>query len=220
MSKVKNGILREYNINNVILDLGGVVLDIDYSLTLKAFGEVGLSLTDHTTFTGNNELLNLFDCGQVTPAEFRQNFNQTFGVNLSPEQFDKAWNALLLDWDMERLALLEQLRSRYHVFLLSNTNAIHFEHYNQLLVQRTGKGLRDYFHKAYFSFEMGLRKPQPEIFKRVIDDNGLTPAQTLFVDDTMEHVKAAQSMGINAIHLKGGNRNLPLAIALAELLKK
>lgn len=220
MSSVNSSILRVHSINSVILDLGGVVLDIDYSLTLKAFSEVGVSLTDHTTFTGSNELFNLFDCGQVTPAEFRLNFNQTFGVTLSPEQFDKAWNALLLDWDMERLALIEQLRSRYHVFLLSNTNAIHFEHYNQMLVQRTGKGLRDYFHKAYFSFEMGLRKPQPEIFKRVIDDNGLTPAQTLFVDDTLEHVRAAQSLGINAVHLEGGNRNLPLSKVLAGLLIK
>ncbi len=208
------------SINSIILDLGGVVLDIDYSLTLKAFREFGVSLPDHTPFTGCNELFNLFDCGQITPVEFRQNFNQTFGVVLNPEQFDKAWNALLLDWDLERLALIEQLRSSYQVFLLSNTNAIHFEHYNQLLVQRTGKGLRDYFHRAYFSFEMGLRKPQAEIFRRVIGDNGLTPAQTLFVDDTLEHVRAAQSLGINAVHLEGGNRNLSLSKVLAGLLIK
>lgn len=206
------------NINNIILDLGGVVLDIDYSLTLKAFEAFGVSLSDHSTFTGSNEFFNRFDCGLIGPDTFRESFNQMFGVSINAKEFDSAWNALLLDWDLERLNLIESLRRNYRVFLLSNTNIIHFEHYNQMLIEKYGKELRDLFHKAYLSFEMGVRKPQPEIFNRLIDENGFVPSETLFIDDTFEHVAAAQKLGIQTIHLEGGNRNKPLKEVIGELM--
>lgn len=201
-------------IRNIILDLGGVVLDIDYNLTLKAFEKHGLTLNDHSTFTGSNELFNQFECGLIKPDTFRQEFNQLYEVNFSTQEFDYAWNALLLSWDSERLNLIEQLKRNYRVYLLSNTNIIHFNHYNRLLVEETGKELKDYFHKVYLSFEMGIRKPQVEIFSRVLSENGLTPSETLFVDDSYEHVRAAQKLGIQTIHLEGGNRNQPLVRAL------
>lgn len=205
-------------ISNIILDLGGVVLDIDYSLTLKAFGALGIRLSDYSTFTGGNELFNQFDCGLIGPDTFRKNFNQMFGVSLNARDFDSAWNALLLDWDLERLKLIELLRRDYRIFLLSNTNIIHFDHYNQILIEKYGKALKDLFHKAYLSFEMGVGKPQAEIFRRVIDENGLVPSETLFIDDTFEHVAAAQKLGIQAIHLEGGNRNQPLVKVLKGLV--
>jgi len=205
-------------IRNIILDLGGVVLDIDYSLTLKAFENMGVYLGNHTTLTGSNELFNQFDCGLINPDTFRQEFNQMFMVALSPKEFDKAWNALLLSWDTERLKLIERLKKNYRVYLLSNTNVIHFNHYNRLLVEETGKELKDYFHKAYLSFEMGIRKPQVQIFQRVLSENGLIPSETLFVDDTHEHIDAAKGLGIRTIHLKGGNMAKPLAEALKGLV--
>ncbi|MEW5845435.1 MAG: HAD family phosphatase [Bacteroidota bacterium] len=206
--------LDNLNISNIILDLGGVVLDIDYSLTLKAFGEFGIRLSDHSTFTGSNELFNQFDCGLIGPDTFWESFNLMFGVSLNPKDFDRAWNALLLDWDLERLKLIELLRKNYRLFLLSNTNIIHFEHYNQILIEKYGKALKDLFHKAYLSFEMGIRKPQAEIFQRLIDENELVPSETLFIDDTFEHVAAAKKLGILTIHLKGGNRIQPLVKVL------
>jgi len=201
-------------IKNIILDLGGVVLDIDYNLTLKAFEKHGLTLNDNSTFTGSNELFNQFDCGLINPDTFRQEFNHRFGVTLSPKEFDNAWNALLLNWDTERLSLIEQLKKNYRVYLLSNTNVVHFNCYNQLLVEETGKELKEYFHRAHLSFEMGIRKPQVEIFRRVLSENGLIPSETLFVDDTHEHITAAKMLGIQTIHLEGGNRNQPLVKAL------
>lgn len=210
--------LGNLNINNIILDLGGVVLDIDYSLTLKAFEAFGVNLSDHSTFTGSNELFNRFDCGLIDPDTFRKSFNQMFGVSINANDFDSAWNALLLDWDLERLNLIESLRRNYRVFLLSNTNIIHFEHYNQILIEKYGKELKDLFHRAYLSFEMGVRKPQAVIFNRLIDENGFVPSETLFIDDTYEHVAAAQKLGIQAIHLEGGNRNKPLKQVIGELM--
>mgnify|MGYP000642787851 CR=1 FL=1 len=218
MTTNSNTIPDKLIIRNIILDLGGVVLDIDYNLTLKAFEKHGLKLNDHTTFTGSNELFNQFDCGLVNPDTFRKEFNQLFGVNFKTQEFDNAWNALLLSWDAERLSFIEQLKKDYRVYLLSNTNVIHFNHYNQLLVEETGKELKEFFHKVYLSFEMGIRKPQVEIFQRLIEENELVPSETLFVDDTFEHVAAAQKLGIQAIHLEGGNRNKPLVKALKGFL--
>jgi len=205
-------------IKGIVLDLGGVVLDIDYNRTLQAFEMYGIRFTNHNAFTGANELFNQFDCGLIGPDNFRNNFNQMFGVTLNANEFDTAWNALLLDWDMERLKLVERLKQHFKVFLLSNTNAIHFEHYNSLLKSVTGKELKDYFHKVYLSFELGLRKPQVEIFRKVLDENGLLPGNALLIDDTQEHVNSAAGIGIKTIHLKGGNAQTPLAAAVAELL--
>jgi len=219
MTTNSNTIPDKLIIRNIILDLGGVVLDIDYNLTLKAFEKYGIKLNDHSTFTGSNELFNQFDCGLINTDTFRQEFNHKFGVTLGPAEFDNAWNALLLNWDTERLCLIEQLKKDYRVYLLSNTNVIHFNHYNQLLVEETGKELKEYFHRAHLSFEMGIRKPQVEIFQRVLSENGLTPSETLFIDDTQEHINAAKGLGIQTIHLEGGNRNQPLVNVLKGLVR-
>lgn len=206
-------------IQNIIFDLGGVVLDIDYNLTLTKLKQLGIYLPSHIALTGEDEIFNLFDCGLISPKEFRERVYKTFKVSIPDHEFDEAWNNLLLNWDVNRLNLIEQLGRHCRVFLLSNTNSIHYEYYNKRLIELTGKGLKDYFYKAYLSFEVGLRKPQPEIFKLVMDENGLNPAHTLFIDDTQEHVKAAKGLGINAVHLEGGNRKTPLIATLAELLK-
>jgi len=98
----------------------------------------------------------------------------------------------------------ERLKQHFKVFLLSNTNAIHFEHYNSLLKSVTGKELKDYFHKVYLSFELGLRKPQVEIFRKVLDENGLLPENALLIDDTQEHVNSAAGIGIKNHPFKRG----------------
>ncbi len=211
-------VIDELTINNIILDLGGVVLDIDYTLTLAAFKCLGIKIVEVSTLTGQNEFFNQFDCGLISPELFRQKFNQLFHSNLSQREFDEAWNALLLDWDVERLNLIEELRKKHRVFLLSNTNSIHFNHYNQMLYKKTGRELKDYFHKAYLSFELGMRKPQPEIFQRLIIENNLNPFETIFIDDTKEHINAAHKLGIQAFLLKGANSAFPLKSILATLM--
>ncbi|MDI3527421.1 MAG: glucose-phosphatase [Tenuifilum sp.] len=203
---------------NIIFDLGGVVLDIDYKLTLNEFNRLGININDYSILTGKNEIFNQFDCGLVSPSEFRKQICGLFNISVDAETFDLAWNKLLLEWDFERLKFIERLRDDYKIFLLSNTNAIHFEHYNKELAKKTGKELKDYFDKLYLSFELGMRKPQPEIFQRVLDENRIDPKETLFIDDTLEHIAAAKKLGINAIHLNGGNIVNPLKDTLTKIL--
>ena len=101
-----------------------------------------------------------------------------------------------------RIALLEKLRHRYRIFLLSNTNALHYTAFQQRLHALTGKTLEDIFEKTYYSHTANLRKPDAAIYQLVLDENKLDPAETLFIDDTASNFSGAEEAGIQTFHLK------------------
>ncbi|MCK7558523.1 HAD-IA family hydrolase [Chitinophaga sedimenti] len=118
-------------------------------------------------------------------------------------QLVDAWNAMLLDFPVARLQLLQQLQNYYDTFLLSNTNAIHHTAFNARLMQTRGLPSVDmFFNKAYYSHKIGLRKPEKEAYQLILDENRLDPAATLFIDDTLPNIVAAQELGIRTIHLQ------------------
>ena len=118
-------------------------------------------------------------------------------INASDEQFDIAWNAILLDIPKERIELLLNLGKEYRIFMLSNTNSIHMIRMNQYLRNVFGiNTYKDIFEKAYYSFEMGMRKPEREIFEFVLKDSGLNPSETLFIEDTQNNIDTARQLGI------------------------
>ena len=109
---------------------------------------------------------------------------------------------MLLDIPKERIVLIRKLALKYNVFLLSNTNEIHLTHINKYLFDTYGiTTINSLFKKAYFSHEIGFRKPNPEIFEFVLNENNLNPSETLFVDDSIEHIQSAKQLGINTKHL-------------------
>ncbi len=195
---------NQVNIKNIIFDLGGVVLDIDYQKTLDEFKKLGVhNLEDTFTLSSQVELFNQLDCGLISPEDFRNELRNHLNKNLSDSEIDNAWNALLLEWNPERIKLLENLRNDYRIYLLSNTNIIHSKIYNEQLMSLSGgKNLKNYFDKVYYSYEVGLRKPNPEIFKIVLDENGLSSENTLFIDDTLEHIESARKIGLMSYHIK------------------
>lgn len=192
------------NIKNIIFDLGGVVLDIDYKKTEEEFKKLGVhNLESVFTLTAQVELFNNFDCGLITPADFRNSLRTYLNMNLSDSEIDIAWNALLLEWNMERMNLLDDLRKNYRIFLLSNTNIIHSRIYNDKLIKLTGgRDLKSYFEKVYYSYEVGLRKPNSAIFNLVLSENGLNLSETLFIDDTLEHINSARELGLLTYNIK------------------
>ena len=113
-----------------------------------------------------------------------------------------AWNAMILDFPQERLDLLVELRKTKKVFLLSNTNEIHIQAVNRSLANTTNQKIESFFDKVYLSHEIGLRKPNVEIFEFVCKDQNITPSTALFIDDTIRHVEGAKRIGLNAIHLE------------------
>ncbi|QEC68216.1 HAD family phosphatase [Panacibacter ginsenosidivorans] len=188
---------------NIIFDLGGIFLNIDFAKTEKAFTDLGI--TNFNSFFTQHHASDLFEkleTGHVSPEEFCTAFRKETGMQLSDEQIITAWNALLLDFPVERIHWLQQINKRYKVFLFSNTNKIHYDAFVVSFFEQTG--LTDFnsnFIKAYYSHEIGLRKPYPESFQYIIDEQNLQPTETLFIDDTFKNIEGAKAVGLQTIHL-------------------
>lgn len=195
-------------IKNIIFDFGGVILDIDPQLTMNELKKIGFD--DVAYFTSKDfveNVLNKFERGILTPEAFRQKIRELTGKDTSDRAIDEAWNALLLDIPRERIAVIEQVRKHYKIFLLSNSNEIHYELYVRDLQLRFGyREFDQLFDKAYFSFDLHLSKPNPEIFEFVLNQHKLLAGETLFIDDTLVHIEAARKLGLKTYHLQEPER--------------
>jgi len=193
-------------IKHIIFDLGGVLLNIDYGLTEKAFIDAGI--VDFPVLYSQLQQTPLFDnweMGKMPKDEFIKALQQASETSITEQQIITAWNAMLLDFPVRRLQILQQLRLYYDLFLLSNTNEVHEEEFNRILMQSHGiPNIGVFFDKVYFSHRVGLRKPMKEIFNRVLEENQLKPNQTLFIDDSPQHIIAAKALGIQTIYLEKG----------------
>jgi glucose-1-phosphatase len=134
---------------------------------------------------------------------FRQYLKNIYAVNVDDGQLDACWNAMLRGLPTVKLDLLKSLKKKYTVYLLSNTNDIHLTYINQVMLPAVSgeSSLDAYFHKAYYSHRMLKRKPDAEIFEQVLDENKLTPAETLFLDDNALNVAGAKAVGIKTVHV-------------------
>ena len=196
------------SIRNLIFDLGGVILDLSVADTLQSFSS--LSKIDvakvkdiFTTSAGFEE----YEKGAFDDDTFRNFVRETYSITADDRAIDKCWNAMLLGIPKVKLELLLRLQNEYQVFLLSNTNSIHLEYINEVMLPQIkgAKNLDSYFHKAYYSHKMRKRKPDAEIFEQVIDENHLLPEQTLFLDDNQMNIDGAHSLGIKTVHVHTPN---------------
>ncbi len=191
-------------VKNIIFDLGGVLLNIDFSITEKAFKELGVTqFSNMFTQHHSNDLFVQLETGEISPEDFYEAFRRGTGTNLSDETIKKTWNALLLDFRAPTLSWLETIRSKYRIFLFSNTNQIHHDAFIESYQQLTGNGEFDtIFEKAYYSQNMGMRKPNPEPFLYILKENNLNAKETLFIDDTIKNIETAHALGLKTIHLQ------------------
>jgi glucose-1-phosphatase len=163
-------------IKNIIFDLGGVIVNIEPNLTAGAFAE--LSGTDPVDIMELHKSANFFTAyekGLITDAVFRRELCGFLKKDLTDEVIDEAWGALLLDIPPRKIDMLSWARKNYRTFLLSNTNHIHRRKFCGTFQELTGKNLEDYFEKVYYSFEMGKRKPDQDIFLHVLEENESYP---------------------------------------------
>jgi len=189
-------------IKNIIFDFGNILLNIEPNLSAKAFTELGIREgADFWGSRASSEMLIGLEKGAISPDEFRTAALEMLVPGVTPQQIDDAWNALLLDLPAKRVELLKSLGKKYRLFLLSNSNQIHYECYMGRFEKEFGFRMDDLFEKLWFSHHLGMVKPDPEIFRYVLNDADLKPEETLFIDDTLVHVEAARALGINAWHL-------------------
>ena len=190
-------------IKNIIFDLGGIFLNIDYALTEKAFIQLGVTnfadlYTQHTASTLFEDL----EVGKISSERFCNTLRSSTNIQLTNEQIYTAWNAMLLDLPMERLMCLEQIKNKYNIYLYSNTNAIHYEAFCKIVAGVIGKkNFNDYFIKAYYSHILGLRKPYAASYTAVLKEQNLIASETLFIDDTIKNIEGAIQAGLQTIHL-------------------
>jgi FMN phosphatase YigB (HAD superfamily) len=191
-------------IKNIVFDLGGVILDIDYNLTVKAFEDLGIpNFKEQYSKMSQSNLFDNIETGKISPDEFRNLIREVAKKTISDAEIDAAWNALILHLPQHRIEILKNLHVNYRLFLLSNTNKIHYDDYSEVIKRENGiEGLEPLFEKTYLSHEMGLRKPDPEIFQVVLNENNLVPKETLFIDDSPQHIASAKTLGIVAYHLE------------------
>lgn len=191
------------NIKNIIFDLGGVIININYQLAVDAFKKLSAEgATIEFNQKAQSQLFDDYETGKISSEEFREMIRREYQVAGTDEQIDAAWNAMLLNIPQERIVLLQQLAKKYRIFLLSNTNAIHLTAFNKIIADNFPiPNLDAVFEKCYYSHLAGLRKPGTEIFERILTENNLNRAETLFIDDSIQHIESAQALGIKTLHL-------------------
>jgi glucose-1-phosphatase len=188
-------------IKNIIFDFGGVVINLDYDITIREFKRLGID--DFDIFFTKNSQLDKLDRGGISGKQFVEELKKYLPDTISDDQVIKAWNAMLLDFPEERADLLKKLKGQYRTFLLSNTNELHLDYYFGLLQKEHGvKDLSSFFEKQYFSNIIGMRKPDAEIYEFVLNENGLKPEETLFIDDNIQNIEGAARCGLRSIHLE------------------
>jgi len=194
------------NITAIIFDLGGVILNLNPQKTIDTFANItGLPPSLLIEYS-SNEVFKNYEKGEITSVEFRNGLKEIFNVNVKDSVLDEAWNAMLLDLPLNRLEMIGRLRPRLKTYVLSNTNEIHIAEFDKIVHKATeGKKIQDYFDTVYYSHKVGMRKPDVEIFKMVLNQNNLEASATLFIDDTLEHIQSAQKLGLHTWHLTNQN---------------
>ncbi|MCX6290664.1 MAG: HAD family phosphatase [Bacteroidetes bacterium] len=198
----------KHQIKNIIFDFGGVIINIDFLLTVEAFHHLGvLNFEELCTGLVQDHFFDDMEKGLISPASFRNRIRDVSNVMLSDEQVDHAWNSTLLDLPEKNIRFIESLKGRYRLFLLSNTNEIHERAFSRMIREQFGENvLEKVFDKVYLSHHLQMRKPDAEIFYHVMQENNLDAMETLFVDDSFQHIEGAKKTGLQTFYFEKGKR--------------
>lgn len=187
----------------IIFDLGGVIVDLDRQRCIDNFRKLGLQHIDQ--MLGNFRQEGLFlqlEKGEISNEVFHQEVRNLIGQPVSDEQIDAAWNSFLVGAPAYKLDFILQLRKQHTIFLLSNTNDIHWQWCCKEVFNYKGATINDFFDKTFLSYEMHCAKPEPEIFERILSEGGIVPEDALFIDDGEANCLAAARLGIKTYHAK------------------
>lgn len=201
---MKNILTNKPEIENIIFDFGNVILDIDIQKSIDAFMALNIEgLKPENIFPSPLAIFEEYERGLITTHEFYESFKKEYKAHhISEEQFFNAWNALLLHFDPKRIAKLQELAKSYNLYLLSNTNAKHVEVFNADFKAQFGYEMSSLFTHCYYSNELKTRKPDSDIYEKVLALSHLNPSKTIFIDDLKENTEAAGRSGLHTHHLQ------------------
>jgi putative hydrolase of the HAD superfamily len=191
------------SIKNIIFDLGGIFLKVNYQKTKDAF--VKLGITNFDEYYKQDFVSKPFEqieLGEISPKEFYEGIRNITNTKIADADLGNAWNAMLGEFWMDRLEWLDEINKQYNVYLFSNTNKIHYvaflKTYDQL---NSNKSFHSYFIKDYYSHILGLRKPEVESYLKILDEQNLTAEETLFIDDTLKNINGAKLARLKILHI-------------------
>lgn len=193
-------------IKNIVFDLGGVIMNLNVPKTITEFKRLGI--TNIVNNTGHHYTDSIFydlEIGKVSEFQFIEKLSKISSLNPSATEIREAWNAMILDMPREKIDILVNLKKNYNIFLLSNTNRIHQEKFIAEVNKENNFSFNDLFESAYYSHEIGIRKPEQAAFEFVLKDSKLKAKETLFIDDSIDNIKAAKQVGMNVCHIIKGN---------------
>lgn len=183
-------------IKNLVFDFGGVIVDLDKDKAIRAFKNLGMeNIEDYIGLYAQKGIFLEVEDGQIDDLTFCEKISEIVGRKLSYEEVKQAWLGFFAGMDEFKLDYIEELRSKYNLYILSNTNPFVQSWAQSTDFSSKGRSLRDYFDKIYTSYEIGYIKPAPEIFEFMIKDANLNPAETLFIDDGESNIKIAEEFG-------------------------
>ncbi len=192
-------------IENILFDLGGVLLTIDMQKTIEAFALLGWKETEwKENSQSRRAVFENLETGTDSQYQFRENIRKMLPGTPTDTEIDNAWNAMLIDFPAAIIDYLIKLKTEYTLYLLSNTNALHLKHFREIFFFAYGYQIDTLFHKTYYSHEIGFRKPNPGAFLKVLEDSSLIPGNTLFVDDLKVNTDAAEEIGMKVLNIEAG----------------
>lgn len=209
------------NLKNIIFDYGNVIFEINFKRTQNALLQLGITNVEaFFAHKNHNQLFDNFETNAISASEFRTGIRKAAHNNdLTDQQIDDAWNSLLIGVSANNHEVLLEMKIKYRTFLLSNNNAIHYDWIIKHIKENYNINNYDnYFEKAYFSHLMELRKPNVNIFEQVIKENNLNPSETLFIDDSPQHIEGAKKAGLNTLLMDMHPEKLSEFLKLHQIL--
>ncbi|RYG00080.1 MAG: HAD family phosphatase [Chitinophagaceae bacterium] len=201
-------------VKNIIFDLGGVLLNLDFAASEKAFSELGF--TDFKQVFGGGHVTSFikdYEVGHIDDDQFVKEIMKVAKLENQDDLAIAAWNSMLLDFPADRIEFLKSLQGKYRLFLFSNTNSLHLKSFRKTYSAAFNQAvLDDHFEKAYYSHEIKLRKPTVEAFNYVVNDAGINAAETVFIDDMLVNVEGARAAGLQGLHLEPGKTIMDLGL--------
>ncbi len=191
-------------VKNIIFDLGGVLLTLDYSKTERSFVDLGVAnFNELYNQQKASPLFEQLETGKIGDDAFYEQFKRVANVDLDTKDMEVAWCAMLGHFPEEVLFWLDDISQRYNIYLFSNTNRIHHRAFQKIYKTQTGKeNFDDYFIKAWYSHDLGLRKPYAQAFTKLLEIENLNASETLFIDDSHVNIEGANEAGLQTTWLK------------------
>jgi len=186
-------------IKTIFFDIGGVLLNIYPERTIKYLSEI-TNLTEKEIENAFPEKAHhKYEIGEISDFEFFMAVKNELPIsnNLTEKQFWNAWG-MLVGAETKVVKIMNELSLKYSVWLLSNTNPYH-------ILEEERFKLFDNITGGVYSFEVGSRKPEPDIFNSALKIANTSAEESLFIDDLLVNVKMARSLNFNAIHFKSIN---------------